>query len=324
MPRNKYPQLWDRRPGNDRDHRFAAPHQQRFRITTGSDQARAAFQALIRKIKLYDTRDRIRYVDPISGAVSTCNLVQVANAQNLAETGLMFIPPSQDSDLPLVKTIPVESMIKSYSTELAAQKERELLEKGSSAALRSVKQRLKLEKKRLATKQLLMTWKISMGDLKNQKGDEIQRRIARNEKFVIDIRNKQRRSIETEVVENEEEDTESDNAKYTNIRYSRAFEDEQDLNIELKRREMVRDGVIEILENLPCTFEVNGDIALRVFISVVPNVPEPVSGKKEIAKETVSEKELRRQRRAQLKKQPKTLSKETQDLDLLYALSIED
>lgn len=297
----------------------------RFEFKTGSEQARAVLKSVLSKARDYDSSLRVRFLDPETKKISTGNLVDVSNSLDLNFNGLMVLPPSEDLSHPMVKVIPVASMLKAFADQLAARKERELLEMGSVSAKRAVKQRLKVEKKKLATKFLSISWKISLGDLKNQKRDEILRRLAKQEKFTISITGKRTKLV---VIENDDtgeygDSEDVDVVSPDSIRFSKEFADEQDLHIELMRRENLKDGLCQILDEQHCTYEVEGNTETRLMIRVSPKEAIKSAGlSPKQNQDMFSTKDLRRQRRAE--KQKTSSTAKTQDLDLLYSMKIEN
>jgi hypothetical protein len=288
------------------------PHRKivRFEFKTGTDQGQAALKSIIAKVHGYDSSYKVRYVDPESNKIVSKHLVDICNCLDLKQNGLIMIPPKNDSEPCMVKQTTNVEMIRNYSEELAALKEKELLEKGSITALKALKQRQKLEKKKSAIKSLQMFWHISVGDLKNQKKSEIQSRLSKGESFNIYVKSKGGPAIEEL----------DDDFKGDDITKSAKYRDEDALSLELKKREMIYNVLQEMLQDLPCQYEVKGTVETRLLI---PVTPLDVCKTETETKKSEVKKTARAQKQKQDKKQQKVVKDEC-DLDALYLFKIED
>ena len=240
------------------------------------------------------------------------HLVDICNCLDLKQNGLILIPPKNDAEPCMVKQTTNIEMIRNYSEELAVLKEKELLEKGSVTALKALKQRQKAEKKKSAIKSLQMFWHISVGDLKNQKRSEIQSRLSKGESFNIYVKSKGGPAFE---------DLEDD-FKGDDITKSAKYRDEDALSLELKKREMIYNVLQEILQELPCQYEVKGSVETRLLIPITPTdvcKTETEIKKSELKKNARAQK----QKQKQDKKQQKVIKDES-DLEALYLFKIED
>ncbi|KAG2731449.1 hypothetical protein G9P44_005865 [Scheffersomyces stipitis] len=302
------------------------PHKRvvRFEFKTGSDQAQAALKSIIAKVHALSTNYKIKFIDPVSGEVKLSNLVDIANSTDLREAGLQLLP-CKEGDLPSIKKVSTREMLKLYSDELAAEKEKALLQSGSVAAQRALNQRLKSERKKSAAKLLNIFWNISLGDLKNQKKTELANRLCKGETFTIYLKRKGREVATPEG----EGDEESETLNMYDIRRSLAH-DEDALNIETQRRELISQQLFCILDEMPCTYEIEGQKENKLKVTVSPRqdaVKQSISPSSEEC--TLSAKDLKKQRQLQKQKEREELLKlkkqEKEDnLDSLYSFKIED
>jgi len=302
----------------------------RFQISTGSDQAQNALKDLISKVHMVSKSYKVKFVNPQNNKLEQKHLVEIVNDLDLAENGLFMVAPSKEGDLPLVKTNKVFEMIKHYTTELATQREKELLEKGSIAAQKAIRQRDRAEKKKSATKILTLSWKISLSDLNNQKKMEIKRRMNKGEKFILYIGDKRslysaRKSVDKEggIVENMKDTTavnEEELEEVVNVN------DPSDVDFEIKRRHMIIEELQSILEECECQFDISGHIDSRIMVSCAPPIattkPNEGNLEEDSSKELKKQKKLMKLKKLEEKKQKKT--KVEEDLDSLYLFKIED
>lgn len=288
-----------------------SPRKPTFEFQSGSVQAQAALKDLIMQIKDVSPQYKVRYVNPNTGKIDRTHLVNVANELDLTKFGLIIVGASDE--VPMVKQVKVADMISKYTDRLALQKEKELLEMGSRTAQKVVNQRLRVEKKKSALKVLEIKWKISIADLKNQKTNEIARRIDKGEKFTIYIKSKNQRDDLADQEEDEESTGSSNNILYGKM-------DEEELSIELKRREMVYTTVLEILDELPCSYKVEGKLETRLSIHVQPEKKEVQPERKDTKAE---EKDAKKEKKTKKEKKKKE-KLEDQDLDAMYLMKIED
>lgn len=297
----------------------------RFKFETGTPQAQDAVKNIIVSIHAISSSYKINFLDPETQQIERKLLHDVVNTTDFAELGLTFIHPSGTETVPLVKFCTVQQMIGNYSRKLAQQKEKELLELGSSAAIRAANQRSKAERKKSATKVMTMSWSISPGDLTNQKRSEILNRLNKNEPFIIYIGERsslssfKKSADKIDGVLNTMTDAEEEDVGFHRTRDNMDGE----FNLELKKKELVVEKLKEILEECQCQYEVSGNIHSRLAIkcSALPNRAKETT-------EAVSSKDLKKQKKAKeqkekkAKEQKKTVSED--DLDSLYLFKIED
>lgn len=300
----------------------------KFEFNSGSEQAQNALKSLISKVRLGNTGYNVTYVDPATNKLGQKLLVDICNGLDLKVQGFQLIPATQEGSLPIIKVVKIDEMMKIYSDELALMKEQELLQRGSKVAQKVVNQRLKAEKKKSAAKLLNIFWKISVGDLKNQKRAEIQRRLAKGEKFVIYLKSKYWRN--REVTEEEDEDAEDgeETSMHTsdNIRFLKQYRDEDALEMELKRREMIFEALTAIIDDLPCTYKTEGKLETKFAFNIIPKEEAIIAP--EITDDEVSAKEARKQKKAskqkELEKSKQSNIKKDDDLDSLYLFKLDD
>lgn len=302
----------------------------RFQISTGSDQAQNALKDLISKVHMVSKSYKVKFVNPQNNKLEQKHLVEIVNDLDLAEKGLFMVAPAKEGDLPLVKTNKVFEMIKHYTTELAAQREKELLEKGSIAAQKAIRQRDRAEKKKSATKILTLSWKISLSDLNTQKKMEIKRRMNKGEKFILYIGDKRslysaRKSVDKEggIVENMKDTSAANEEELEEVLN---VNDPSDVDFEIKRRHMIIEELQNILEECECQFDISGHIDSRIMVSCAPLIATTKSNEgnleEDSSKELKKQKKLMKLKKLEEKKQKK--SKIEEDLDSLYLFKIED
>lgn len=293
-----------------------------FEIRTGSDKAQTALKQVITNVHKISSSYKVNHVDPTTSKLNQVHLADVVNNLDLGVNGLLLIAPKQPGELPLVRTISVMDMVKSYSDELAALKEKELLQLGSTRAQRSIGQRMQAEKKKSATKIIAIAWSISASDLMNQKKNEIQNRIKKGEKFSVYIGERQslynaRKSLEKENGVLNQLDT-------SGFNWGKMSEDA--LAVEMKKREMIFQKLEELLSEFECKFETSGSLDARMMVNVTPKAT-PKSEKRD-DEEAPSAKELKRIRKAEkareLAEKAKQKATDADDLDSLYQFKIEN
>ncbi|CUM67106.1 uncharacterized protein PRCAT00004795001 [Priceomyces carsonii] len=315
---------------NDGGHNKQTRKLARFQFETGSEQAQNAIKSIITKIHTYNKNYNVSYVDPDNNKLVTKHLVEIVNNLDLGHKGLHMVPPNQSLLLPLVKVSKVSDMIRLYTDELAEIREQELLEKGSIAAQKAVRQRDRAEKKKSSTKIITLAWNISVGDLKNQKRAEISKRLAKGEKFLLYIGEKRslysaRKSVDKEggIIE-----TLKEGKSVVDNGNMRKYEDDE-LEIEMRRHEMIYQQIQEMLDELQCEYDISGDLDSRIIISCSPkrnlsskHMEEHDSELELSKKEVKRQKKLAKQKELELKKSQQK-AKES-DLDSLYLFKIED
>lgn len=324
-----------RNSGDRRNLDTKKPHRKalRFQITTGSDQAQNAVKDLISKVHIASKSYRVKFVNPENNKLEQKHLVEIVNNVDLAETGLYMVPPSKEGEIPLIKTNKVFEMIKQYTDDLATKREKELLEKGSIAAQKAVRQRDRAEKKKSATKILTLSWKISLSDLNNQKKMEIKRRINKGEKFILYMGDRRslyaaRKSVDKEggIMENIKGRSGVNNAseeEFDEINDN----DPSEIDFEIKRRQMIIEELTCILEECSCQFDISGHVDSRIMVSCSPPVIKEKTCEPTV---DVSQKDIKKQKKIlKLKKleeerQQKKAKVDEDELDSLYLFKLED
>lgn len=269
-----------------RPQRPAGPNRRvRFANETGLEQLRAALKWLVGQVHQVSPLYRVKLLD--NGKPQPADFVEIANGLNLKQQGVQVI--KQDDGV-LVKVVKVEDMVRTYSNHLAAVREQELVELGNLKMQRILANRAKAERKKLALKVVSFKWSISLSDLKEQKRTELAGRLAKGEHFTVELALRKRRP-----------------------------RDEEEWQLELKKRELVFDTVELILAELPCTVELEeSSLEEKVVLKVTPTaVPEPVVEAKPAAP--------KKQKKVKAQPQPKVQEKkDEQDLDAMYSFKIDD
>lgn len=285
-----------RHPGHNQAQKHKPKPKTMLQLTTGSEQAQNAIKSVILKVRDAQTNFLVKYIDPDTNKLATRHIVaDIANKIDLKSNGLAFIGAGKEGELPMVKLVKIEDMIKTYSDALAIQKERELLQQGSKSARNAVKQRLKIEKKKSASKYLDVFWSISKHDLQNQKGKEISETISRGVKFVLNPKPKRR------------------------------FQDIKDLEeefVEFSKRQQVYDIIVALLQEFPCTYKQEGDLETKMAIEVTPDVARLAEVTKALAPATPPKPATVKKQRKQ--RDPTPEKKNDQDLDSMYLFKLDD
>lgn len=288
----------------------------KFRFDSGSEKAKDALKDLIKQVHGYGTNYQVNLVDPLSNKLRKTHLVEVANSTDFNTNGFLVVGPLSPGELPLIKLIKVQEMLKEYSNRLAVAKEKELLALGSSVAKRVINKRMQAEKKKSATKMLALSWSISASDLLHQKKNEVLKRVANNEKFIIFVGEKEslygaRNSVE-------KEDGLASQLGTSRTKWDRMDEDQ--LAIEMKKREMIFAKLEELLVECECKYEVSGTLDARMMLNVTP---KPNAVRPEETETQVLSKALKRERKAaRSKPEPVKKKIDDDDLDLLYLFKI--
>lgn len=289
----------------------------KFNFNTGSEKAKAALKAIITKVQQFNTSYKVNFVSPESNKLTQMHLVDIVNTLDLDKNGLLLIDSKSAHELPLIRLIKVQDMVKEFSDKLAAIKEKELLELGSFAAQRAINQRLQAEKKKSATKILTLSWSISVSDLVNQKKNEIMKRVNKGEKFIIFIGEKS--SLYSARNSSEKEDSILKQLDTSRTKWDRMDEDE--LTLELNKRELVMEKLKELLDEAESKYEVSGNLDARMMLNVSP---KPKSTHKQETELTAKEaKRLKKQTISKEKENTRTKIDED-DLDSLYLFKIEN
>lgn len=323
---NRFASKYSKGPGSAQQGKkpFRSNNQQpktktlKFRFETGSEKAKEALKHLIKRVHGYGTNYQVNFVDPQSNKLKKTHLVEVANSTDLNTNGFLVVGPLAPGELPLVRLIKVQEMLKDYSDKLALAKEKELLELGSAVAKRVINKRMQAEKKKSATKMLALSWSISVSDLMHQKKNEIVKRVSNNEKFVIFVGEKEslygaRNSVE-------KEDGLASQLGTSRTKWDRMDEDQ--LAIEMKKREMIFAKLEQLLEECECKYDVSGSLDARMMLNVSP---KPNAARTTEKAPEISSKELKRERKAaRSKPEPAKKKIDEDDLDSLYLIKIVD
>lgn len=290
-----------------------------FRMSTGTEQAQNAVRHLIRKVHQVSPHYKVKFVEPQTGKLDQRHLSSVVNNINFHEQGLYMVLSPNNNDFPLIKINKTHEMIKLYSDELAMQRERELLVRGSAAAQKALRQRDKAEKKKSAAKVLNLSWNIGLGDLAKQKKDEIQRRLAKGGRLAIEVGDKRRSRYNFSAEDEENEDASADEETIADDGHS-------EHDFEMKRREMIVEEICKIAEESNCSLEKYGSIKARIALICIPKVNSLSSKKNDTAEASQRDLKNQRMRAKQKQKQEERISqskKEENDLDAMYNFKIE-
>lgn len=281
-----------------------------FNIQTGSEKAQEALRDVIVKTKQYSPSFYVRFLDPKTNKLCNRHLLRIVNLLDLTTNGLLLVPPKEKNELPLIRINKLMEMLQSYSDQLAAQKEAELMELGSERFMRKVQIRHQAEKKKSATKILMLSWSISSSDLMNQKKTEIVKRLKKDEKFQICVDDKK---YNIESLEEPEEDVAP--------RLNRL--NQEDFEFEMNKRQLLFDKLQQILEDCDCKTEVKGSLEGRIMVKVTAR--HPIMKKNEESTPS-KEKDRKRMKKAQKARElaDKKAAASEDDLDALYLFKIED
>ena len=274
----------------------------KFEFKEGSETAKSAITSLISKIHLQSPDFIVEQVT--KSGLRKVHLSQIFTNLNLSNEGIQVIERN-DEELPLIKVVPVQEMNSWYTDLLTKVKLMELLKLGSAKTMKTLEIKLKQEQKKSTTKELLLKWNISLNDLKNQKKLEIEK-IVKNGKqkvFLINIvygKTQPGRSI------------------------SSIYNDPEDLEIEMKKREMLKNILEEeILNSLDCKWTVEGDLEtkLNYHVTLKQTQQSTDSTVQTQTPQQKKEKKIKQLHEQQVKPKPKASD---EDLDNLYLFKIED
>ncbi|KAK6463882.1 mitochondrial translation initiation factor-domain-containing protein [Scheffersomyces coipomensis] len=320
--------LKQQRDRQQRDRQSQQRQQPQFVFESGSRQAISALKSLIEKVAALQTNFKVRYLNPFQNRIDVLHLSRISNTLELDKYGLSLVQ-NDGEEFPLIKRIDVVDMVKAYSDELAALKEKELIEAGSRAAQKAVQARNKILKKKSAKKEYAISFNISIGDLITQKKREIINLINKGQPFNLTLASKTRlhrdpnaKSTTTEGGEEEESQSVYD------IRQSREFREEDALEVEYARRSMIYEQVIEYLDESPVTYTATGSMYNKFIISVTPKEESSSNNQvKKSKKDDNNEKDLKKQKKLLKQKEREQekiqSSKSEDDLDALYSIKID-
>ncbi|OBA19941.1 hypothetical protein METBIDRAFT_32958 [Metschnikowia bicuspidata var. bicuspidata NRRL YB-4993] len=314
--RNKYPS----RGGSWSNGRHDNQSRQAFNFSTGSERAQTALKSLILKVKSKSSNFNVNYVDPETKEFLTVSLQTLVNKLDLQKEGIRVLPP-QGEGPPIIRVIPVEEMLENYSKELAALKQQELFDMGSTRAVKLANMRAQAERKKSATKILTLSWSISVSDLLNQKKNEIEKRMKKDGKLVIFVGEKS--SLSAARINAEKEDVLVNELKTSNTNWNSM--DEDAYLLEVKKRELIYAKLQEILQELGCKIETSGSLDTRMMIKMSSNSKS--AAQSETSHQHLSPKELKKLKKLEKAKErvkAKELKLAEEEIDSLYQLKIED
>ncbi|CAN3371628.1 hypothetical protein DIURU_003705 [Diutina rugosa] len=274
-----------------RPQRPAGPNRRvRFANESGSEQSRAALKWLVSQVHQVSPSYRVKLLD--QGKPQPADFVEIANSLNLKQQGVQVI--KQDEGV-LVKLVKVEDMVKTYSNHLAQVREQELVASGNLKMQRILANRAKAERKKSASKVVSFKWSISLSDLKEQKRTELMGRLNKGEHFTVELASRKRRP-----------------------------RDEDEWQLELKKRELVFDTVESILAELPCSVELEeSSLEEKVVLKVTPTAAATQPTVTEPAV-TATPKKAKKQQKAQPVAAKPQEKKNEDDLDAMYSFKIDD
>lgn len=323
----------DKHSSNNRHKKSGAPRppqkrRVKFNLEGCLEQAKNALKSIIEKVFSLSKNYEVKFVNPETNKLERAYLDEIVNRLDLSSQGIFLVPTDTENDVPLIKINKSFEMIKLYIDEVAAKREKELLEMGSLAAQRAVRQREKAEKKKSSTKILTISWKISPTDLMNQKRAEIERYLSKGESFLLYVGDKRslhsvRRSVDKEGGLRDK--TIAEEGEYSNIQ---DIEEWDGTNYELKKRELILQKIEEILNDAECSFDLSGKVGSRIIASCTPKQKPTYtesSGNEEIS-DTKRLKKLRKQekQKQKQKKENDIVFTKEEDLDALYLFKIDD
>ncbi|KAI3404264.2 AIM23 [Candida oxycetoniae] len=274
-------------------------------LEKGSEKVQDAFISVLSKISQASPNYQVETVTP-SGLVKV-HLQEILKDLNLSNEGIQLIQRNSSSDrggrsliLPLVKKCKTEEMIRSYNEELASRKELELLNLGSRKTIKMLDQKLKAKQKQSMEKTIFITWGISLRDLKLQKFNELKTRLSKGEKLNLYIVYDKRKM---------------------NLKVDEIYKDKESLDLEMKRRELVKSSVESLLdeEDLDWKWNCEGSLRTKLVYNIsAANVPE----KQKNTPKAVNTSSEKKTNKIENKSRKEKVNEE--DLDALYSIKIED
>lgn len=304
-------------------------------LDTGSESAQNALKSILSRIHhLQPLNQQVQYVSPTQGLI-TCSIQQVLEDLDLSTQGLQLIErevttttttnnntknaDTSPSVIPLIKKIKIQEMLKAYNDELAEAKELELLTMGSKKTIKALDNKLRAKQKKSSEKQIMIKWSISLNDLTNQKQVEIDNRLK-----------KEKSKIAIYLIHNKK----SPNLKITDIfrnsNNSGSNESDVDemMDIELKKRNKVKQTLEGILNSLECKWTMEGDVESKVVYSITPTVSTTTAVVNEKGKLGEVNQQLEKNKKKQKAKSAHDKQEKSkvdeEDLDALYLFKIED
>ncbi|AGO12817.1 AaceriACR262Cp [[Ashbya] aceris (nom. inval.)] len=215
------------------------------RWATGSEKAREIANAVVSEVLSSRSDGRLRLIVPEENRIQELSMQEVARQLDLEVHSLRFLKNETDAagrPLPLVKRVPVREAFRLHADRIAAEREKELRNKGVAASRVGAKERRAPD-----SKQVRISWQISPTDFSNQKSKEIRGHLERGHTVLVLLANKDA----------------PDSAAKLSPR-------------ELARRSALLDDLAAILEGVNCSVVRSGDPASRVELKLVPKASQQV------------------------------------------------
>ncbi|RLV90249.1 Altered inheritance of mitochondria protein 23 mitochondrial [Spathaspora sp. JA1] len=287
---------------------YSRNNQLKFYISSASESAQAAIREIILRVQEISPDFQVRYLNADSNRIEISHLARVVNSLDLAKSGITCI--EFEDELPLIKLCKIEVMLKGYGDKLAKIKEEELLAMGSTKTQHAIRSRAKAASKRSAEKVVSFRWGINIGDLANQKKSEIMKRLSKGENLSIKFQTNTTKGYDSDA-----------------SHLSHTYRDKESYELELKKRELVKQTIESILAELPCTWTFEGNIETKCAYKLIANKMALPVEKKEQTKATEEKEQVKKPNLAQkleVKHQERKDQKSEEDLDALYSFKIED
>ncbi|KAG7191582.1 Altered inheritance of mitochondria protein 23, mitochondrial [Scheffersomyces spartinae] len=282
----------------------------RFNNTSGSTKQQEALKSQVELVHKYRRDFKVQFIDPTTNKMEIAFLPDIVNPLDLSKQGIYVVEPQEAGGLPLIKLNTCQEMVKQYADKLAEKMQKELLNKGSSAAWKAALLKEKAQKRSSTAKVVTVSWTISLSDLANQKKSEVEKIIKKGGKFSFFIGDRSNARAISRGYEG--------NDASNRIRKSEA----EDYQLEIARRTMVLNKVTEMLDELSCLYEAQGGVEGRVILQCSPKV-EVTSSKSAKEADQSSSKELRKQKKSKVSSKSSDKQK-IEDLDSLYLFKIDD
>lgn len=218
-------------------------------IKNGSLKANKAIRYYMSIIKKQNTNLKVLYHDISSHSLVQSNFRDFCHNMDLQFEGIEILKKKSDNNIPIVKKVTVQTMIKNYISDLSLQRENELIQSGNVHFKKILNLRLKKLKKNQTIKTLVLNWKINLNDLNKQKKNDLINRLNRKETFMITFRGKNFLNQNDQQVEpiNELE----------RIKKKNYEKNKQHI---LKQREVVFETVKEIFNDYNCKYTIEGSV----------------------------------------------------------------
>ncbi|KAI5961001.1 AIM23 [Candida pseudojiufengensis] len=280
-------------------------------LEKGSESSQNAIKSILTKLYNLNTNYEVEIITETG--LKKCKIQEILADLNLQKQGIQLIL-RDNNQLPIIKFIKIQEMLKNYNDELAESKELELLKIGSIKTIKSLDNKLKLKQKQSMDKNFLIKWSISINDLINQKFNELIKTLKKHQKLNLFIISNKSISF-------------NNNPNITNL-----IKDNDQLSLEIKKRQLIKDKIENYLiklsedSNVKCKWNlIDGDINTRLHYNIsCINQSSIESNSKEKIDVTPEVKPVKI-KKAQTQTQEKAKSKIDEDeLDSLYSFKIED